>query len=109
MKNYFLCATLLISLSSVSAFAVEQTVQKKTAENQGQTEKDTALTRTIRQRLVADDSLSINAHNVKVISEQGRIVLRVPVESAAEKAKIEQIAKSVAGKTAVANETVISE
>lgn len=108
MKNYFVAACILVSLSSASA-AEYQKAESKTAENQAQTEKDTDLTRTIRQRLIADESLSVNAHNVKVISEQGRIVLRGPVNSASEKAKVEKIAKSVAGKTAVTNETVISE
>lgn len=109
MKNYIVSASLLISLTSVSAFAANQAAELKTAENQGQTERDTELTRTIRQRIVKDDSLSIQAHNIKIISEQGRIVLRGPVNSAAEKAKVEKIAKSVAGKMAVTNETVISE
>ena len=107
MKKYLVAASILVSLSSVTALA--QKAESKTAENQAQTEKDTDLTRTIRQRLVADESLSVNAHNVKVISEQGRIVLRGPVNSASEKAKVEKIAKSVAGKTAVTNETVVSE
>lgn len=107
MNNYFLCASLLISLSAASAVA-EQASHLKTAENQGQTEKDTDVTRTIRQRLVADESLSVSAHNIKVITEQGKIVLRGPVASAAEKTKVEKIAKGVAGNMAVANETVIS-
>lgn len=109
MKKYIVSVSLLISLASVTAVAVNERADLKTAENQGQTERDTELTRTIRQRLVSDDTLSTNAHNIKVISEQGRIVLRGPVSSAAEKAKVEKIAKSVAGKMTVTNETVISE
>jgi len=68
-----------------------------TAEKQGNSKQDVDLTRQIRKQITADDSLSTYAKNVKVITKDGSVTLRGPVRSADEKAKVEQIAKQVAG------------
>jgi osmotically-inducible protein OsmY len=47
--------------------------------------------------VVDDDALSTNAHNVKIITDNGSVVLRGPVNSPQEKAAIEAKAKSVPG------------
>jgi osmotically-inducible protein OsmY len=57
----------------------------------------------IRKAVLADDSLSLNAHNVKIITNAGVVTLRGPVKSAAEKTAIEMKAKQVAGVTQVEN------
>jgi len=44
-----------------------------------------------------DDNLSSDAKNVKVITANGQVTLRGPVNNVQEKTKIEQIAKSAAG------------
>ena len=41
-----------------------------------------------------DDSLSMMAKNVKIVSENGAVTLRGPVKNAAEKAKIAQLAQN---------------
>jgi osmotically-inducible protein OsmY len=64
---------------------------------------DVELTQKIRKEVVADDGLSMNAHNVKIIAADGVVVLRGPVESEAEKAKIEATAVKVAGAKNVRN------
>lgn len=64
---------------------------------------DVELTRRIREAVVADDSLSTNAHNVKIITINGTVTLRGPVASAEEKAKIEATAQKLAGKKQVEN------
>lgn len=69
----------------------------KTAFDQGESEADRNITAAIRKRVVDDDALSTNAHNVKIITENGLVVLRGPVDSASEKAAVEAMAKSVAG------------
>jgi osmotically-inducible protein OsmY len=46
---------------------------------------------------VADDSLSSNAHNVKIITNGGVVTLRGPVKSVEEKATVEAKARQVAG------------
>lgn len=58
----------------------------------------------VRSAIVNDTSLSTNAHNVKVVARGGEVVLRGPVASADEKAKVEQIVRSVAGVTRVDNQ-----
>ena len=70
---------------------------KPTAGEQSNNPADLRLTQEIRKAIVADDSLSMNAHNVKVITIDGVVTLRGPVESAAEKAKVAAKAQSVAG------------
>src|SRR5262245_31446096 len=49
--------------------------------DQSSSERDVELTRKIRQEVVGDDSLSMMAHNVKIISVDGVVTLRGPVKS----------------------------
>ena len=65
--------------------------------DQSNQEQDLALTRQIRQAITDDDSLSTEAQNVKVITQNGVVVLRGPVENAGEKATIVAIANRTAG------------
>lgn len=65
--------------------------------DQGDSEADVALTQKIRQKVVADDSLSMLAHNVKIITVDGVVTLRGPVESPKEKERIAAVAKEIAG------------
>lgn len=68
----------------------------KTPIDQNENQTDISMTANIRSR-VMDAKLSVNAQNVKIITQDGRVTLRGPVNSAAEKNRIEEIAKSVAG------------
>lgn len=70
--------------------------------------KDLALTQQIRKVVVSDDALSMNAHNVKIIAANGIVTLRGPVDSPAEKAKIESAAKQAAGPSNVRNELEVT-
>lgn len=65
--------------------------------DQGTSEADRQITASIRKSVVDDDSLSMNAHNVKIITNGGVVVLRGPVDSAAEKTAVETKAKSIPG------------
>ena len=69
--------------------------------DQAENEADLQISANIRKALVADDSLSLNAHNVKVITSGGTVTLRGPVKSEQEKAAVEAKAKQVAGVTRV--------
>jgi osmotically-inducible protein OsmY len=73
----------------------------KTVFDQGNSEADRNITANIRKAIVDDDSLSTNAHNIKIITNAGIVTLRGPVDSAAEKATVESKAKQVAGVTRV--------
>ena len=65
--------------------------------DQSNEERDLEVTREIREAITADDSLSTDAQNVKVVTQAGVVVLRGPVESDQEKAAILAIAMRTAG------------
>jgi hyperosmotically inducible protein len=75
-----------------------------TAGQQSNTKADVELTRQIRRAVMKDDSLSMTAHNVKIISEKGAVTLRGPVNSEREKAAIGEEAQRIAGPDKVDNE-----
>lgn len=78
--------------------------QDVTAESQMKsTEADTEITRKLRERLVADDQLSTNAHNIKIITSKDSIILKGPVANRSEKVKIENMTRTMAGKKKVYN------
>jgi len=79
-----------------------------TAGDQPNTESDLKITQAIRQAVVADKELSVNAHNVKIITANGAVTLRGPVKSSEEKANIGAKAKQVAGVTRVDNQIEIA-
>lgn len=72
--------------------------------DQGTSETDVAITRNIRKELVEDKSLSVNAHNVKIITMNGEVTLRGPVETEAERRAVEAIAKRYAVNQKVNNQ-----
>jgi osmotically-inducible protein OsmY len=75
----------------------------KTPIDQNENQADIDITANIRKQVV-DTAMSVNAQNVKIITQDGRVTLRGPVKSAAEKQKIESIASSVAGADKVDNQ-----
>jgi len=75
-----------------------------TAGEQSNAKSDVALTRKIRRAVVKDSSLSILAHNVKIVSANGNVTLRGPVNSEAEKVAIASKAKAIAGAGNVDNQ-----
>jgi len=74
----------------------DRSAAAKTPMDQNQNQKDIDVTANIRKRVV-DTKLSVNAKNVKIISQDGKVTLRGPVKTAEEKNQIEQIAGDVAG------------
>jgi hyperosmotically inducible periplasmic protein len=68
----------------------------KTPINQNENQRDIDVTSNIRKRVV-DTKMSVNAQNVKIITQDGKVTLRGPVKSDEEKNRIEQIANDVAG------------
>jgi hyperosmotically inducible protein len=74
-----------------------------TADQQKMNPADRDLTKKIRMALHDDKSLSTYAHNIKIISQDGKVTLRGPVRSEDEKAAIEAQAVAVAGEGNVVN------
>ena len=105
----------IISLTAVAAD--EKTNADNTALNQRDRSGDTAtsgdqsnnsadlkITQAVRQALVKDGELSSTAKNIKVITANGQVTLRGPVNNAQEKAKIDQIARSAGGGAKIVDE-----
>jgi osmotically-inducible protein OsmY len=76
----------------------------KTSGDQSNSSADLKITQAIRQALMKDRELSTAAKNIKVITANGQVTLRGPVQRAQEKAKINQIAKSAAGGVQIDNQ-----
>jgi hyperosmotically inducible periplasmic protein len=75
-----------------------------TPEDQKESDVDRKVTANIRRAVVGDEALSLNAHNVKIITRNGVVTLRGPVKSQAEKAKIGKLARKAAGVKRVNNQ-----
>jgi len=75
-----------------------------TADQQKENLSDRDLTKQIRRALVKDKSLSTYAHNVKIISRDGKVTLKGPVRSEDEKQAVEAKAIEVAGQGNVTND-----
>jgi len=81
----------------------------KTSGDQSESPEDIKITAAIRRAIVADDSLTMTATNVKIITADGKITLRGPVKTAAEKTKIAELAKKEAGKATIDNQLEVKE
>jgi len=81
----------------------DTSVLSQTATGQGESKADVETTAAIRKLVVDDKTLSVNAHNVKIMTLNGVVTLRGPVKSEEERKNIEAKAKQVAGVTRVDN------
>jgi|HubBroStandDraft_6_1064221.scaffolds.fasta_scaffold00876_18 hyperosmotically inducible protein len=124
MKKYvwILAATVLFA-GSVLAGPIQQDQQPapdNTKTNQGDANKgattadqqkmnpaDRETTKQIRSAIMDDKSLSTYAHNVKIITRNGKVTLKGPVRSADEKTAIGEKATQVAGAGNVTNHLTI--
>jgi osmotically-inducible protein OsmY len=80
----------------------------KTPGDQSESEADRTISQNIRQAVVADDSVSTNGKNVKIITVDGMVTLRGPVKSEEEKTNIGAKAQQVAGVKKVDNQLEIA-
>jgi osmotically-inducible protein OsmY len=72
--------------------------------DQSESEADRTLTQQIRRAVVADESLSTMAKNIKIITVNGVVTLRGPVKDPHEKQAIEAKAQQVAGINKIDNQ-----
>lgn len=68
-----------------------------TADQQKMNPADRETSRQIRSAIVKDKSLSTYSHNIKIITQNGKVTLKGPVRSDEEKSNIEAKAAAVAG------------
>ena len=89
------------SLSAAAPRPVNAATQSQNATagaaQQSNQSSDIAITRDIRRALIKDKSLSIAAHNVTIITKDGKVTLKGRVKSDAEKQTVESAATNVAG------------
>lgn len=78
-----------------------------TAEDQKESKADLNITAHIRKTVHKDKSLSMDAHNVKIITRDGVVTLRGPVETEAESLKLQQITQQTKGVVQVDNQLEI--
>lgn len=75
-----------------------------TPEDQSENEADRKITADIRSAITGDETMSLNARNVKIVTLNGVVTLRGPVETQAEKDAIEAKAEAIAGVSRVDNQ-----
>ena len=78
--------------------------ETKTSGDQSNSREDTKITASVRRAVVGDNSLSMTAKNIKIITANGTVTLRGPVKSDGEKAKIADLARSAAGDANIDNQ-----
>jgi hyperosmotically inducible periplasmic protein len=79
-----------------------------TADQQKENKPDREIAKEIRQSIMNDKSLSTYAHNVKIITREGKVTLKGPVRSEEEKDKVAAAASTVAGEGNVTNEITVA-
>src|ERR1700674_1109372 len=79
-----------------------------TADQQKMNPSDRAITQKIRKAVHDDTSLSTYAHNIKIITQDGKVTLRGPVRTEEEKHTLQAIAVTVAKEENVTNQLEIA-
>lgn len=108
-----LTATPMPSFQDPQQPAPDNTKQNKdqtppTADQQKMNPADRSITQKIRKAIHEDTTLSTYAHNVKIITRDGKVTLRGPVQSEDEKSNIEAKAVAVAGEGNVTNQIEVA-
>jgi hyperosmotically inducible periplasmic protein len=79
-----------------------------TADQQKMNPADRTITQKIRKAIHQDKTLSTYAHNIKIITQDGKVTLRGPVRSEDEKSNLQSKAVEVAGQDNVTNQLEIA-
>ncbi|MHB8500619.1 MAG: BON domain-containing protein [Candidatus Acidiferrales bacterium] len=79
-----------------------------TADQQKMNPADRSITQKIRKAIHRDKHLSTYAHNIKIITQDGKVTLRGPVRSEEEKNNLQAKAVAVAGEDNVTNQLEIA-
>lgn len=75
----------------------DRSAAAQTPMDQGNSAEDLRITADIRKALMKDDALSFTAKNVKIITRDASVLLRGPVKTSIEKARIDALARTIAG------------
>ncbi len=83
--------------------------QNGTADNQPNAKSDIQTTAKVRRAIVADKNLSTYAHNVKILTSNGAVVLKGPVKTDQEKQQVAADAASVVSADKVTNQLTVKQ
>jgi hyperosmotically inducible periplasmic protein len=79
-----------------------------TADQQKMNTADRETSKQIRSAIVKDKTLSTYSHNIKIITQNGKVTLKGPVRSDDEKSNIEAKAAAVAGADNVTSQLTVA-
>ncbi len=99
----------MASAADQSTADKEKAAEAKTPLDQSNRPEDLKVTQDIRKAVIADETLSMAAKNVKIITAEGKVTLRGSVNSAEEKKKIVAYAKQSAGTAEVVNQIEVKD
>jgi osmotically-inducible protein OsmY len=113
MKSHFTSqialASQLFAASAGLYLAAPSLLTAQTPAIQKMSKADRELTQKIRKAVVADKSLSLEAHNVHIGAQDGAVTLTGTVKSEDEKKAVEDKANEIAGTGKVTNELSVSD
>ncbi len=85
----------------------DRNASQATADQGKNNNSDRETMRKVRRAVMDDKSLSTYAHNVKIISQHGKVTLKGPVQTEDEKKSIEAKATEIAGDGNVINQITV--
>jgi hyperosmotically inducible periplasmic protein len=95
--------------NSQSNVLAENSVSRSSiADGQRNDALDLKTTQSIRRSVMADKDLSLDAHNVKIVTVQGHVTLNGVVRSDAERAAVTAMAVKVVGTENVVNDLKVA-
>jgi hyperosmotically inducible periplasmic protein len=117
MYRSVVIGSLFVGLSIAPAFAQapdntkvnerDRAKSEPTADQAKNNKSDRQIMQQIRKAVVGDKSLSTYGHNVKIVSEHGKVTLKGPVQTEEESKNIEAKAVEVAGSGNVTNNLAV--
>jgi hyperosmotically inducible protein len=119
-KSLLLAASVLYGVSLIASPVPRQSADNTktnqgdasngavTANQQKMNSTDRNITKQIRSAIYKDKLLSMYAHNIKIISQDGKVTLKGPVRSEDEKANVEAKAAAVVGATNVTSQIEVA-
>jgi osmotically-inducible protein OsmY len=83
--------------------------QTQTADDQTNAKSDRLITQKVRKAIMADKTLSTYAHNVKIVTVNGAVTLKGPVQSEEEKQKVASEAANAVSADKITNELTVKQ
>lgn len=101
MKRVVLILIVTLSVTGCGGTNNGSSEGNSSARNQA---NDAELNRGIRRAIMQNENMSVNAQNIYIDSENGKVTLRGAVDDTAERERVIQIARAVGGVSGVNDE-----